>query len=185
MLGVNSYIVDGGKSIKRGFNFQVHLTIRYTTYAPYGNGVTAEPTINLNKIQDYGNHGTFMGVNSYVFHGDKSIKSSQKCGGISSVPRLPLFATFKATTEHKIIKILNYDLSAGQQTLLGVNSYNVFDDDKSIKSDSKIIKPWRVLCLRSLSTILFHFSGHCGVRSPKVSKCKCSLIELYNGNWYH
>ena len=126
-----------------------------------------------------------MGVNSYVFHGDKSIKSSQKCGGISSVPRLPLFATFKATTEHKIIKILNYDLSAGQQTLLGVNSYNVFDDDKSIKSDSKIIKPWRVLCLRSLSTILFHFSGHCGVRSPKVSKCKCSLIELYNGNWYH
>jgi hypothetical protein len=52
------------------------------------------------------------------------------------VPLLPLFTTFGATAEPKIIKILIY----GYHTLLGINSY-VYDDDKSIKRSFNFIKP--------------------------------------------
>jgi hypothetical protein len=55
------------------------------------------------------------------------------------VPLLPLFTTFGATAEPKMIKILIY----GYHTLLGVNSY-VYDDDKSIKRSFNFIEPFGV-----------------------------------------
>jgi hypothetical protein len=55
------------------------------------------------------------------------------------MPLLPLFTTFEATAEPKMIKILIY----GYHTLLGVNS-DVYDDDKSIKRGFIFIRPFGV-----------------------------------------
>ena len=53
------------------------------------------------KILIYGYH-TLVGVHSYVFDDDKSIKSSFKIIKLSGVL---LFTTFEATAEPKIIEI--------------------------------------------------------------------------------
>jgi hypothetical protein len=90
---------------------------------------------------------TLLGLNSYVSDVDKSFKSGLKFIKLSGVPLLPLFATFRATAERKIIEILIYDY----RTLQGANSY-VFDDNKSIKCGFKIFKLSGV----SLFTISFH-----------------------------
>jgi hypothetical protein len=52
---------------------------------------------------------TLLGLNSYVYDDDKSIKSGLKFIKPFGVPLLPLFATFGTTAERKIIEILICD----------------------------------------------------------------------------
>jgi hypothetical protein len=78
------------------------------------------------------------------------------------VPLLPLFTTFGATAEPKIIKILIY----GYHTLLGINSY-VYDDDKSIKRSFNFIKPSGVPLFEA-PCVTFGATA----QTPKLSKSK-------------
>ena len=118
LLGVNSYVYNDEESNKSDLNFI--RTSGVPLFATFW--ATADPKII--KILIYGYH-IFLGVNSYVYDAHKSIK---RCFNFIRPCSVPLFATFWATADPKIIEILIY----GYHTVLGVNSY-VYDDVKSIK----------------------------------------------------
>ena len=67
---------------------------------------TAEPKIIEMQMHYY---HTMRGLNSYVPDDHKSIKSGLNFIRLSCVPLVPLFATFRATAEHKIIQLLIND----------------------------------------------------------------------------
>jgi hypothetical protein len=124
----------------------VPLLPLFTTF-----GATAEP--KMIKILIYGYH-TLLGVNSYVYDDDKSIKRSFNFIEPFGVP---LFATFWATAETKIIEIQIY----GYHTMMiGVYPY-VFDDDRSIKRGFNCVKLFGV----PLLPLFFHFLNHRGAQN--------------------
>ena len=101
---------------------------------------TADPKII--KILIYGYH-ILLGVNSYVYDDDTSIKIYFIFIRSSGVP---FFATFWVTAEPKFIEIIIYGYHI-MHTLLSVNSY-VFDDEKPIKKSScKFILSSYLVCL--------------------------------------
>ena len=83
LVGVNSYVYDDNKSIKRCFNsMRLSGVPLFATF-----WATAEAKIIETQVYGY---QTLLGVNSYVFDNDKSIKSSLKFIKLSGVPLLPL-----------------------------------------------------------------------------------------------
>ena len=105
VFGHYSYVFWGRESIVIGYFSikppQTRFLPLFTTFR-----TTAEPKII--EIQIYSYH-TILGLNSYVPDDHKSIKSGLKFIRLSCVPLVPLFATFRATAEHKIIQMLIYD----------------------------------------------------------------------------